>query len=431
MADKSIDQLNAAEKVYDTDLFVLQQSGTAKKLTGQVLENWLVSFADGHGGIQSIQKVSTSGLVDTYRITLADTTTFDFVVTNGRSINSISKTSTSGLVDTYTITINDGTTSKFTVTNGAKGDKGDNTYTWVKYASQEPTENSHSIGDIPDEWRGEYNGPLTEAPTDWKKYKWYKVKGDKGDTGAAATFVSKSVSYLVGDSGEVTPSGAWSNEVPAVPQGKFLWTRTIVQFNTGDPITSYSVARMGIDGAGTVSSVNGKSPDDSGNVSLTAANVGALPLTGGTMTGTVDMGGKLITNLPEPTSDGHAARKAYVDSKISSLLSSGAVQITKLWENPKTGSTFVSQTLSMDLTGYRFVIITARATTTSSVYASWACLIGRTQSISAYTTKFNFRQVTVSSTGVSFGTGKFMPSYGASYTDDDTYTIPVVIYGVK
>ena len=125
MADKSVGELIAAQSVTPTDLFVLEQNGTAKKLTGQVLENWLVSFADGHGGIQSIAKLSTSGLVDTYRITLADTTTFDFAVTNGRSITGISKTSTSGLVDTYTISYNDGTTSKFTVTNGAKGDKGE------------------------------------------------------------------------------------------------------------------------------------------------------------------------------------------------------------------------------------------------------------------------------------------------------------------
>lgn len=43
----------------------------------------------------------------------------------GQSIKKIIKTSTSGLVDTYTITLTDGTTSTFTVTNGAKGDKGD------------------------------------------------------------------------------------------------------------------------------------------------------------------------------------------------------------------------------------------------------------------------------------------------------------------
>ncbi len=37
----------------------------------------------------------------------------------GRGISSIQKTSTSGLVDTYTITYSDGTTSTFNVTNGA------------------------------------------------------------------------------------------------------------------------------------------------------------------------------------------------------------------------------------------------------------------------------------------------------------------------
>ena len=70
-------------------------------------------------------KQSTSGLTDTYRITLADTTTFDFTVKNGRGISTIAKVSVSGLVDTYRITYNDNTTSTFTITNGAKGDKGD------------------------------------------------------------------------------------------------------------------------------------------------------------------------------------------------------------------------------------------------------------------------------------------------------------------
>ena len=75
--------------------------------------------------IKKIIKTSTSGLVDTYTITLTDGTTSTFSVTNGKGISSIEKTSTSGLADTYTIRFNDGTTSTFTVTNGAKGDKGD------------------------------------------------------------------------------------------------------------------------------------------------------------------------------------------------------------------------------------------------------------------------------------------------------------------
>lgn len=75
--------------------------------------------------IKKIIKTSTSGLVDTYTITLTDGTTSTFTVTNGKGISSIEKTSTSGLADTYTIRFNDGTMSTFTVTNGAKGDKGD------------------------------------------------------------------------------------------------------------------------------------------------------------------------------------------------------------------------------------------------------------------------------------------------------------------
>lgn len=75
--------------------------------------------------IKKIIKTSTSGLEDTYTITLTDGTTSTFTVTNGKGISGISKTGTSGLVDTYTIRFNDGTTSTFTVANGAKGDKGD------------------------------------------------------------------------------------------------------------------------------------------------------------------------------------------------------------------------------------------------------------------------------------------------------------------
>lgn len=273
MADKAISELVAAESVQARDLFVLEQDGAAKKLTGQTLENWLLQMAQGHGGIQSITKVSSSGLVDTYRITLADTSTVDFTVTNGRSITGITKTGTFGLVDTYQITFNSGSPVTFTVTNGAKGDKGDNAHTWVKYASQEPTDASHSIGDIPDAWIGIYTGTAATAPTDWKQYKWYKIKGDKGDTGDPARLVSSSTTYMVSNSGTVVPSGSWVSDVPNVPKGKYLWTRTVLTFNTGDPVTSYSVSRFGIDGSGAVSSVNGKNPDATGNVSVNAEDI--------------------------------------------------------------------------------------------------------------------------------------------------------------
>ena len=161
MADKTVGELPRASTVTTTDLFVMEQAGQAKSLTGQVLINDLATALDGHGGIKSITlnddytltfimsddtevkttsvrgatgakgdkgtdgraitsvaKISTSGLVDTYKISFSDNTSTNFTVTNGSSIKSIAKTGTNGLTDTYTVTLTDETTSTFNVKNG-------------------------------------------------------------------------------------------------------------------------------------------------------------------------------------------------------------------------------------------------------------------------------------------------------------------------
>lgn len=317
MADKAISELIAAEQIKAADLFVLEQDSAAKKLTGQILLNWLTAAADGHGGISSIVKHSTSGLTDTYRITMADTTAFDFPVKNGRGITGVSKISASGLVDTYRITYNDSTTSKFTITNGAKGDKGDNAYVWIRYASQKPTAASHSFGVLPDNWMGVYSGNSATAPTDWTKYQWFEIKGEKGDIGNPATLASATVAYQASTSGTVVPSGAWLNSVPTVSQGQYLWTRVRIYFNTGNPIVYYSVSHMGLDGTGAVSKVCGKEPNSSGNVELEAENVGALPSVGGLMTGKIVMNSNQIKMLGAPSDNADAANKSYVDTALN------------------------------------------------------------------------------------------------------------------
>lgn len=243
MADKAISQLNAATAVTSVDLFVLEQSGEAKKLTGQILENWLVSFADGHGGIQSITKTGSTG--------------------------------SNPVIDTYTILLADETTTSFQVVNGIKGDTGDQTYVWIRYSHVYPTSDS-DMGTSPDEWIGIYSGTSTTAPTHYTDYTWYQFKGDTGATGAAATITAATVGYQQSDSGSVVPEGSWVTTVPTPVAGKFLWTRIQIQFNTGSPITAYSVARYGIDGTGAVASVNSVSPDQYGNVQLVAGDIQAL-----------------------------------------------------------------------------------------------------------------------------------------------------------
>lgn len=145
-------------------------------------------------------------------------------------------------------------------------------------------------------------------------------KGDKGDqgepgvAGASAVLVSASVTYQEGDSGTVMPSGTWNESIPVVTQGKYLWTRMMQTFNTGDPVTAYTVSRMGIDGLGSVVSVNSQLPDENGNITIDAASLDALSKNGGTMEGSIHMNGQQITGLSAPTAADQPATKEYADS---------------------------------------------------------------------------------------------------------------------
>ncbi len=55
---------------------------------------------------------------------------------------------------------------------------------------------------------------------------------------------------------------------------------------------------------------------------ITAEEIGALPTTGGTMTGSIEMSGQSVTGLATPTADTDAANKSYVDAQVSDAISS-------------------------------------------------------------------------------------------------------------
>ena len=236
MADRQISDLVAASAVQAADLFVLEQDGTAKKLTGQILENWLLSFADGHGGIQSITW-TTSG------------------------------TAGDGQYHYATIHYADATTSTFTIQDGYKGDTGAAWYMYIKYSHEEPTQDS-DMGDIADEWMGIYSGTSATAPTSYTAYTWYKIKGD---IGTPSQLNSTVVEYQGGSTGTVVPSGAWSENVPIVSQGNWLWTRTTLNFNSGSPVVIYTASRQGMDGEGAAGSAVPLADSTSGAVGTSAA----------------------------------------------------------------------------------------------------------------------------------------------------------------
>lgn len=312
MANKSIKELPKATQIQEDDALPMQQGSTTKQVTGLTLTLWLLDMADGHGGVTDFQKLSESGLEKTYQFTMADTTKYTFTVTDGNGVADFQH-SVRGLVHTYKLIMDNGQEYTMTIKDGEKGDKGDNAYVWFRFASEKPTSSSSSMGTEPDAWIGFYSGNKAVAPTDPMEYTWAPFKGDKGNTGAPATIVTNKTEYQVSDSGTIIPSGIWSTSIPVVTPGKYLWTRTTTQFNTGSANYSYSISRFGIDGTGAVSTVNNVSPDEDGNVELTAEQLNVLGLNGGTMAGPINMNGQRITGLNPPIGDNEPETKGHAE----------------------------------------------------------------------------------------------------------------------
>ena len=239
----------------------MEQGNVAKKLTGQILENWLLSFADGHGGIQTITKTTTSGLVDTYTITFSDTTTSTFTVTNGRSISNVT-TSKSGKVTTVTISYNDGTSSSFTVRDGENVT--DNTEYWAVSTSGSSQPQS-----------GWQTTPPTMTST--YKYLWhysqytysdntttattpavqgvYGDKGDTGNTGTSITSVTKTGTSGLVDTYTITFSNGTTTTFQ-VTNGSEI--ESIEKTSTAGLVDTYTVT-MGSGDTHTFTVTNGRS----------------------------------------------------------------------------------------------------------------------------------------------------------------------------
>lgn len=73
------------------------------------------------------------------------------------------------------------------------------------------------------------------------------TNGEDGSDGLG--ILSTEVRYQASSSGTTVPSGTWYTSVPSVPEGQYLWTRTVITYTDYTTTTSYSVGRMGKDGA--------------------------------------------------------------------------------------------------------------------------------------------------------------------------------------
>lgn len=60
---------------------------------------------------------------------------------------------------------------------------------------------------------------------------------------------STSITYAIGVSGTVPPTTGWVSQVPSVPAGQYLWTKTVWSYTDNTSETGYSVSKIGEQGA--------------------------------------------------------------------------------------------------------------------------------------------------------------------------------------
>ena len=128
-------------------------------------------------------------------------------------------------------------------------------------------------------------------------------QGEAGPAGAQGEQGPEGAQGIPGEKGEPGSPGIYYGETQPTEESHPVWI---------DPTGQ-------VDTFGYVTSVCGITPDENGNVPLTAADVHALPAAGGDITGEIRMNGQPISGLNAPTEGTQAANKAYVDEKYAQI----------------------------------------------------------------------------------------------------------------
>lgn len=153
---------------------------------------------------------------------------------------------------------------------GPKGDRGNDGLPGKDGVGLKSTTVTYGISDsdtiMPTSWTA--NPPtLIKGKYLWTKTVWTYTDSSSA-TGYQKTYIAKdgnngndglpgkdgvgirntTITYAQGTSGTVAPTNGWSTQVPNVPDGQYLWTKTVWDYTDNTSETGYSVAKMGEQG---------------------------------------------------------------------------------------------------------------------------------------------------------------------------------------
>ena len=146
---------------------------------------------------------------------------------------------------------------------GEKGDDGKTSYVHIAYSNSSDGGVDFSTTDPTNRaYTGYYTDFEMIDSTDPSKYEWQRTKGDSGKDGVAGKdgvgLQSTTISYAKHTNASTPPSTGWQAQVPTVPAGQYLWTKTVWTYTDNSNETGYSVAKMGQDGAKGNDGIAGK-----------------------------------------------------------------------------------------------------------------------------------------------------------------------------
>lgn len=193
--------------------------------------------------------------------TYSDTTTStsyskSYIGTDGEDGKSVYVQSSSKVDGTTTIVLTDGTTSTtLTIddgtdgTNGINGINGTSEYMHIAWANSADgsTDFSTSVS-ANKSYIGVYSDENETDSELYGDYNWSLIKGADGQDGADGRGISQTeIRYGYSSNATDTPA-SWSETVPSLSSGQWLWVRTIYTYSDNSRDTFYNKSYIGTDG---------------------------------------------------------------------------------------------------------------------------------------------------------------------------------------
>lgn len=110
------------------------------------------------------------------------------------------------------------------------------------------------------------------------------LNGKDGNSGNGVT--SSSINYATSSSAESPPSAGWSQSLPAVSQGQYLWIRTDTNFTDGSSTRAYNLGYVAMDGKAGKDGANGNDGNPGVGISTAAVSYQLSPTGSNPPTGT-------------------------------------------------------------------------------------------------------------------------------------------------